>query len=83
MTQYPEAYLARELGMCYSGLALVTDYDAGLEGRPDVEAVSMEAALAVMAANVEHTRSLLAAVIPALSEQTACGCRHSGLPGFR
>jgi 5'-methylthioadenosine phosphorylase len=29
MTQYPEAALARELGLCYAGLALVTDYDAG------------------------------------------------------
>ena len=25
MTQYPEAYLCRELGLCYCGIALVTD----------------------------------------------------------
>ena len=30
MTQHPEAYLARELGICYATLALVTDYDSGL-----------------------------------------------------
>jgi alpha,alpha-trehalase len=29
MTQYPEVVLARELGLCYSGIALVTDYDVG------------------------------------------------------
>ena len=34
MTQYPEAYLARELGLCYAGLALVTDRDVGRRGRP-------------------------------------------------
>jgi len=33
MTQHPEAYLARELGLCYSTLALVTDHDSGVERR--------------------------------------------------
>src|SRR4029079_14575637 len=33
MTQYPEAYLCRELGMAVVNIALITDYDAGvLEG---------------------------------------------------
>ena len=32
MTQYPEAYLARELEMCYVNISLITDYDVGLEG---------------------------------------------------
>ena len=44
MTQYPECWLARELGLCYANVSLVTDYDAGLEGMPDVEPVSTEAA---------------------------------------
>ena len=38
MTQYPEAYLARELGMHYAGIALITDYDTGVEHDPDVDA---------------------------------------------
>ena len=33
MTQYPEVALARELEMCYVNIALITDYDVGLEGR--------------------------------------------------
>jgi 5'-methylthioadenosine phosphorylase len=32
MTQYPEAYLARELGICYAAITLITDYDTGVEG---------------------------------------------------
>ncbi len=32
MTHYPEAYLARELEMCYVNISLITDYDVGLEG---------------------------------------------------
>ena len=36
MTQYPEAYLARELGICYAAIALITDYDTGVEARRGV-----------------------------------------------
>ena len=32
MTQYPEAALARELGICYVSIALITDYDIGVDG---------------------------------------------------
>jgi 5'-methylthioadenosine phosphorylase len=39
MTQYPEAYLCRELGMAVVNIALITDYDAGvLEGTEPVTA---------------------------------------------
>ncbi|MDQ3982664.1 MAG: S-methyl-5'-thioadenosine phosphorylase, partial [Actinomycetota bacterium] len=30
MTQYPEAYLARELEICYVNISLITDYDVGV-----------------------------------------------------
>ena len=30
MTPYPEAALARGLGLCFGGLALITDYDTGV-----------------------------------------------------
>jgi 5'-methylthioadenosine phosphorylase len=77
MTQYPEAYLARELGMCYSGVALVTDYDTGLEGVDGIEPVTMEAVFAMLAANVERTRQLLFAAIPAVPPQAGCRCSSS------
>ena len=31
MTGHPEAVLARELALCYTALALITDTDAGVE----------------------------------------------------
>jgi 5'-methylthioadenosine phosphorylase len=85
MTQYPEAYLARELGLCYAGLALVTDRDAGVEGDPDQAPVTMEAALAVLAANAEHTRALLATAIPAILSRAGagCSCAVNGAPSLR
>ncbi len=82
MTQYPEAYLARELGLCYAGVALVTDRDAGVEGDPSVAAVTIHAAMEVLAANVEHTRGLLAAAIPAIPTTPACSCRSAGAPSL-
>jgi 5'-methylthioadenosine phosphorylase len=78
MTQYPEAFLARELGLCYCGLALVTDYDTGLEGVAGIEAVTMDAVFAMLASNVERTRELLAAAIPAVSADRGCGCADAG-----
>jgi 5'-methylthioadenosine phosphorylase len=83
MTQYPEAYLARELGLCYAGLALVTDRDVGVEGDPDHAPVTMEAALAVLAANVDHTRNLLEAAIPEIPVAAGCACQTSGAPSLR
>ena len=32
MTAMPEASLARELAMCFTTIALVTDHDAGVHG---------------------------------------------------
>ena len=66
MTQHPEAYLARELGICYAGLALITDYDTGLEGVEGIEPVTIEVVFEVLRRNVERTRALLAAAIPAV-----------------
>jgi 5'-methylthioadenosine phosphorylase len=83
MTQYPEAYLARELGLCYAGLALVTDRDVGIQGDPDHVPVTMEAALAVLAANVDHTRTLLEAAIPEIPATAACECEAGGAPSLR
>ena len=42
MTQYPEAWLCRELGMAVVNIALITDYDAGvIEGTEAVDAMSV------------------------------------------
>jgi 5'-methylthioadenosine phosphorylase len=81
MTQYPEAYLAREAGICYSAIALVTDYDTGVEGEPGVGPVTMDEVFAVLRSNVDRTRELLKRVVPSVpsSESATCAC-HSALP---
>ena len=79
MTQYPEAALARELGICYSGLALVTDYDAGVER---AEAVTMDAVFRVLAENIERVKGVLLRAIPAIPTQPDCSCAEGAMdPG--
>ncbi len=82
MTQYPEVILARELEMCYLSLSLVTDYDAGVEGAPEVAAVQAQDVMRVLAANIARVRDVLASLIPMIPTTPSCNCQHS-LQGAR
>jgi 5'-methylthioadenosine phosphorylase len=66
MTQYPEAWLARELELCYAGVMLVTDYDVGIDAIPPVSA---ETAFAVFADNLDRLRALLFRAVPRIGPQ--------------
>jgi 5'-methylthioadenosine phosphorylase len=74
MTQYPEAWLARELELCYVNLMLVTDYDVGLEGLPDVAPVSADMAFEVFSRNLDRLRALLFRAVPKIGAQPECVC---------
>jgi len=79
MTTMPEAAVARELAMCFTTIALVTDHDAGVEGG---EAVSHAEVLEVFERNVERLKGLVRETVAALpvggsSEAGACACRHA------
>ena len=74
MTQYPEAWLARELELCYATVALVTDYDVGLEGMPHIDPVSAEVAFRVFAENLAKLRDLLFRAIPLIGPQPEDVC---------
>ena len=74
MTGHPEAVLARELAMCYTALALVTDLDAGVEGD---HGVTQEEVFRVFGENTERLRSLLLDVAVALPVDADCPCQHA------
>jgi 5'-methylthioadenosine phosphorylase len=74
MTQYPEVVLARELQMCYVNIALITDYDAGLEGQSGIEPVSVAEVVHVLNANNERVRRLIDLLVPRLSGPRTCLC---------
>jgi 5'-methylthioadenosine phosphorylase len=74
MTQYPEAILARELEMCYANVSLITDYDVGLEGHPEVEPVTVAQVEEFFASNNERVRALILGLVPRISRERACAC---------
>lgn len=78
MTGHPEAVLARELGMCYTPVALVTDHDAGVAGSGGV---SQQEVFRVFAENVERLRELLLLAVPALPAEPGCGCAADASAG--
>lgn len=63
MTGYPEAILAAEAGIPYAAIALVTDYDAGVDGH---EPVTMDAVMAVLRDNISRVRALITTAVPDL-----------------
>jgi len=57
MTQYPEAYLCRELGMGVVNISLITDYDSGVHA--GAEAVTAHDVLAVFSSNAEKIKKVV------------------------
>jgi 5'-methylthioadenosine phosphorylase len=74
MTGLPEAALARELALCYTSIALVTDLDAGLD---EESSVSQEEVFAVFAENTEKLRHLILSAIGTLGPQRDCRCARA------
>ncbi len=74
MTQYPECILPRELELCYANIALITDYDVGLEGQEGIAPVTNEEVLRVFAQNISRVRELIFTMIPRLAGARTCGC---------
>ncbi len=66
MTNLPEAKLAREAEIALATLALITDYDCWKTGE---QAVSAEAVMGHLQANVATAKRLLAAAIPRIPAQ--------------
>lgn len=68
MTGVPEVILARELGMCYASLAVVSNFAAGISDRP----LSHQEVIERVSACREQIRSLLERTIALIPESRAC-----------
>lgn len=71
MTGHPEAVLARELALCYTAVALVTDLDAGVESG---HSVTQEEVFRVFGENIARMRDLLLATVERLPTDRGCRC---------
>ena len=67
MTQYPEAYLCRELGMGVVNISLITDYDSGVHS--GTEAVNATDVLAVFQSNSEKIKEVVLDLIKKIPQE--------------
>ena len=71
MTNLQEAKLAREAEICYTTIAMVTDYDCW---HPDHDAVTVTDIIANLTKNAENACNLVAGAVAALPETRDCKC---------
>ena len=63
MTQYPECYLCQEKGIPVVNVALVTDYDAGLDEEPGIKPVTEEQVAAILDEKTKDMKALMLRMI--------------------
>ncbi|MDD2585326.1 MAG: S-methyl-5'-thioadenosine phosphorylase [Syntrophomonadaceae bacterium] len=71
MTSVPEVCLARELGICYANISIVTNYAAGIS--PGI--LTHSEVLDVMSKSIENVRYMLMESIKYITDSKSCDCR--------
>lgn len=82
MTQYPEAYFARERGMCYAAVAAVTDHDAILHEKTDLTVENWRKVRGIFVNNIVTTRKLLVSIVTKFPDLNGCDCAKAWQPEF-
>jgi 5'-methylthioadenosine phosphorylase len=71
MTNLQEAKLAREAEICYTTIALVTDYDCW---HPDHDSVTVEMIMSTLAKNASTAQQIIAGAVERLPYERTCEC---------
>ena len=71
MTNLQEAKLAREAEMCYTTIALVTDYDCW---HPEHDHVTVDMIVANLHRNAEMAQKLIAEAVGRVPDERSCAC---------
>ena len=71
MTNLQEAKLAREAEICYSTIALVTDYDCW---HPDHDSVTVEMVMSTLTQNAKVAQDIIAGAVARLPYERTCEC---------
>jgi 5'-methylthioadenosine phosphorylase len=74
MTNLQEAKLAREAEICYTTMALVTDYDCW---HPAHDAVTVAEVVQNLKKNAENAQKIIRAAVKRLPVTRSCGCRNA------
>lgn len=70
MTNVPECVLARELGICYAAVGIVTNFAAGISKTK----LSHADILKLMGNNIKRVQKLLLEAIPNIPKRRLCPC---------
>lgn len=73
MTAMPEACLARELEVCFAGIAVITNYAAGISERP----LTVTEVVETMKTSMVRIKDLLKETLKIIPEERGCECRHA------
>jgi 5'-methylthioadenosine phosphorylase len=71
MTNLQEAKLAREAEICYTTIALVTDYDCW---HPDHDSVTVEMVMSTLSKNAATAQQIIAGAVERLPYERTCEC---------
>jgi 5'-methylthioadenosine phosphorylase len=71
MTNLQEAKLAREAEICYTTIALVTDYDCW---HPDHDSVTVDMVIATLTQNARMAQDIIADAVGRLPYERTCEC---------
>jgi 5'-methylthioadenosine phosphorylase len=71
MTNLQEAKLAREAEVCYTTIALVTDFDCW---HPDHDSVTVEMIIGNLTQNAKTAQQIIAAAVEQLPYERTCEC---------
>ena len=74
MTNLQEAKLAREAEICYSTMALVTDYDCW---HPDHDSVTVELIIANLMQNAKTAQQAIAETVGRITGPRTCACKDA------
>ena len=74
MTNITEARLAREAEICYSTMAMITDYDCW---HPEHDSVTAAQILKVLHLNTEHAHAVLRRAVRKMPAERTCRCGQS------
>jgi 5'-methylthioadenosine phosphorylase len=74
MTNATEAKVAREAEICYSTIAMITDYDCW---HPNHDSVTVEAIIATLKQNATNAQNVLCQAIKTMPTARACKCANA------
>jgi len=73
MTAMPEALLAREAEICYAGIAIITNYAAGIKEKR----LTAKEVIEIMHKTTGQLGELIKKALPLITMQRACACKEA------